>query len=141
MSFLLDTNVVSEWVKAAPNANVVAWLGAVDEESVFLSVMTLAELRRGVELLPVGRRRTRLERWVADDLTSRFEDRIVPVDRLVAEAWGLIMVRSLGAGHNLGVMDGFFAATAAAHQLTLVTRNTSHFERLGIQHLNPWEPN
>ncbi|HSR26632.1 MAG TPA: type II toxin-antitoxin system VapC family toxin [Candidatus Eisenbacteria bacterium] len=138
MSFLLDTDVLSEWVKPRPDAGVVAWLAAVDEDQVFLSVISFAELRRGVELLPGGDRRERLANWIADDLTTRFHGRVLEVDRRVADAWGEMMSRSQRAGRALGAMDGFFAATARSHDLTLVTRNTRDFERLGLDLHDPW---
>lgn len=138
MSYLLDTNVISEWVRPQPEANVVAWLAEVDEEQVFLSVVSFAELRRGVELLPPGRRRDKLEDWIANDLAARFYGRILDVDSNVADAWGRIMARGERAGRKLGSMDGFFAATAESFQLTLVTRNVNHFGRLGISLYNPW---
>ena len=124
MSFPLDTNVLSEWVKPRPEPGVVAWSAAADENDVFLSVISFAELRRGVELLAAGRRRERLANWIADDLTARFHGRVLDVDGRVADAWGQIMARSQRAGRALGAMDAFFAATAQAHDLTLVTRNT-----------------
>lgn len=139
MSFLLDTNVVSEWVKPRPHDNVVAWLAEVDEDQVFLSVVSFAELRRGVDLLAPGRRRDRLEEWLADDLTARFHGRILDVDRRVADAWGQIMARSQRAGRGLASMDAFFAATALRHELTLVTRNVRDFDGLGVALHNPWE--
>ena len=138
MSFLLDTNVVSEWVKPGPNPNVVAWLADVDEDRVFLSVVTFAEIRHGVELMPAGRRRERLAAWLADELPARFESRILGIDRRVAEAWGVAMARSQQHGVGLGSMDAFLAATAAVHRLTLVTRNVRDFEIAGIPLLDPW---
>jgi toxin FitB len=138
VSFLLDTNVVSEWVKPGPDPNVVAWLADVDEDRVFLSVVTFAEIGRGVELLPAGRRRERLAAWLADELPARFEGRVLDIDRRVAEAWGVAMARSQHRGAGLGSMDGFLAATAAAHRLTLVTRNVRDFEAAGIALLDPW---
>jgi len=140
MSFLLDTNVISEWVRPRPDTNVVAWLEEVDEEQVFLSVVSFAELRRGIELLPSGRRRDRLEDWVANDLRERFHGRVLDVDWQVADAWGRIMARGQLAGRRLGSMDGFFAATAEANQLALVTRNVRDFGGLGVPLHNPWEP-
>jgi predicted nucleic acid-binding protein len=138
MSFLLDTNVISEWVKPAPDPNVTRWLDEVDEDQVFLSVASLAEVRHGVELMDSGKRRDRLAAWLAGELPARFEGRILDIDRHVAEAWGVIMARGQKAGLNLGSLDAFFAATAEVHRLTLVTRNVQHFERLGIPLLNPW---
>jgi predicted nucleic acid-binding protein len=138
MSFLLDTNVVSEWVKPAPNPHVVAWLSKVDEDQVFLSVASLAEIRRGVELMDQGRRRDRLTDWLTGELPARFAGRILEIDRRVAETWGVVMARGHRAGLNIGSLDGFFAATVEVHGLTLVTRNVQHFERLGISLLDPW---
>jgi toxin FitB len=138
VSYLIDTNVISEWVRPQPEANVVAWLAEVDEEQVFLSVVSFAELRRGVELLPPGRRRDKLEDWIANDLAARFHGRILDVDSNVADAWGRIMARGERAGRKLGSMDGFFAATAESFQLTLVTRNVKDFGRLGISLYDPW---
>jgi predicted nucleic acid-binding protein len=139
VSFLLDTNVVSEWVRPRPAESVVAWLADVDEDLVFMSVVSFAELRRGIELLPPGRRRDRLEEWLAADLAGRFQGRILDVDPLVADAWGRIMARGHRAGRMPGAVDAFFAATAESHELTLVTRNIRDFENLGIYLYNPWE--
>jgi len=137
MSFLLDTNAVSEWVKPQPNAGLVDWMESADEDRVFISVVSLAELHYGVERLAVGRRRTRLEQWVQHELPLRFESRILPVDIDVAKAWGRMMSRCEAAGRPMGAMDAFMAATAENHQLTLVTRNVSHFPLLKAV-LNPW---
>jgi predicted nucleic acid-binding protein len=138
VSFLLDTNVVSEWVKPGPDPNVVAWLAEVDEDRVFLSVVTFAEIGRGVELMPAGRRRGRLAAWLADELPARFEGRVLGIDRRVAEAWGVAMALSQRRGAGLGSMDAFLAATAAAHRLTLVTRNVRDFEVTGVALVDPW---
>jgi predicted nucleic acid-binding protein len=140
MSFLLDTNVISEWVKPRPDPDVIAWADSVDEERVFLSVISLAEIRRGIELMVDGRRRNRLAAWLADELPERFTGRMLNIDDRVAEEWGLMMAKSQRAGAPLAIMDGFFAATAAVHGLTLVTRNVQHFAHLGIQLFNPWQP-
>ena len=139
MSFLLDTNVISEWVKPEPDPQVVAWLNEADEDRVFLSVGSLAEVRRGVELMPAGRRRDRLASWLTDDLPVRFEGRILGVDGRIADAWGIVMARGQKAGINVGTLDALFAATAEVHGLTLVTRNLKHFLKLGIRLLNPWQ--
>jgi len=143
VSFLLDTNVISEWVKPQPNPNVVSWLarlGAVEpEDRVFLSVVSFAEIRRGIELMERGRRRERLARWLADDLSDRFKYRILGIGQHIAETWGIVMGRAQKAGATLGAMDAFIAATAEAHRLTLVTRNTRDFAIVGIPLLNPWD--
>lgn len=138
MNFLLDTNVVSEWVKPQPDRNVISWLAEVDEDRVFISVIAFAEIRRGVELLPAGRRRQRLALWLAEDLPLRFEKRVLPIDPQIAETWGVIMARGRKAGLALGLMDAFVAATAEAHDLKLVTRNIKDFEGLNVSLLDPW---
>lgn len=138
MSFLLDTNVISEWIKPKPDQNVISWLAEVDEDRVFVSVIAFAEVRHGVELLPGGRRRERLAQWLAEELPERFESRILVIDKHIAETWGVIMARGQKAGLTLGSMDAFVAATAETHALTLVTRNVKDFERLGISLLDPW---
>jgi hypothetical protein len=139
MSFLLDTNVVSEWVKPVPNPQVVTWLSKVDEDQVFLSVASLAEIRRGIELMDPGRRRDRLTDWLTRELPARFDRRILDIDSRIAETWGLIMARGYKAGLNIGSLDAFFAATAEVYRLKLVTRNVQHFEKLAIPLLNPWQ--
>ena len=139
MSFLLDTNVISEWVKPEPDPQVVAWLREVAEDRVFLSVAALAEVRRGIELMPPGKRRDRLASWLTDDLPVRFEGRILDIDGRIADAWGILMARGQKAGITVGTLDAFFAATAEVHGLTLVTRNVHDFLKLGIRLLNPWQ--
>jgi predicted nucleic acid-binding protein len=138
VNFLLDTNVVSEWTKPCPNAGVVTWLAEADEDRVFISVVTLAELRHGIEKLPVGARRARLDAWLTEQLPARFEARILPVDAGTANVWGRVMARGKAEGRPVGTMDAFTAATVERHDLTLVTRNVSDFDALGIRLINPW---
>ena len=137
MNFLLDTNVVSEWIKPHPNPGLMSWMESADEDRIFISVLTFAELRYGVERLSAGRRRSRLEQWLGHDLPLRFESRVLPVDTVVAEAWGRMMSRSEAAGRPMRMIDAFLAATAESRQLTLVTRNISDFHALEFV-LNPW---
>jgi hypothetical protein len=137
VNFLLDTNAVSEWVKPRPNSGLIGWMESADEDRIFLSVVSLAELRYGVERMAAGRRRTRLEQWLQHELPLRFEGRILSVDTTVAEAWGRTASRGEAAGRPMGAMDAFLAATAETHQLTLVTRNVSYFPLLKAV-LNPW---
>lgn len=138
MSFLLDTNVVSEWVKPRPDAGVMLWLTEVDEDRVFLSVITLAELRYGIERMTPGHRRRRLDAWLRNELPPRFEGRILSIDSVVADAWGKVMVRTEAAGRSMSVADAFIAATVEAHGLTLVTHNVSDFAPALKTVLNPW---
>lgn len=138
MSFLLDTNVLSEPLKERPSSRVLTWLAQVNEDRVFVSVVTITELRYGVERLARGKRRERLDGWLRKDLISRFEGRILPVDLRIAEACGGLMARSESMGRPLEARDGFIAATAEVHDLTLVTRNTSDFEPTLKALINPW---
>jgi len=140
VTYLLDTNVLSEVVKPRPDANVMGWLDEADEDRLYLSVAALAELRRGVELIPLGRRRDALSAWLAEDLPARFEGRVLPIDRRVADVWGAVMAGARRAGVGLSIMDGFLAATARVHTFTLVTRNVRDFRALALPLLNPWEP-
>lgn len=137
MKFLLDTNTVSEWVKPRPNAGVVEWMDSIDDDRVFLSVVSLAEVRYGIERLAHGNRRRQLEEWLERELPLRFEGRILPVDAGIADTWGKIVARGEAAGRPIAVMDAFLAATAEVHRLTLVTRNVSHFSLLKTV-VNPW---
>ena len=137
MSFLLDTNVVSEWVRPRPNAGVMAWLAEADEDGVFLSVVTVAELRHGIERMAAGQRRRRLNEWLANDLLFRFEGRVLPVDVTVADSWGRLTASREASGRPISVADAFIAATAAVHGLTLVTRNVADFERT-VRTISPW---
>lgn len=138
MSFLLDTTVVSESTKLRPNAGLMTWLDGVDENSVFLSVITLTELRYGLERLAPGLRRKQLDRWLEHELPERFEGRILPVDALVADACGRLVARTESLGRPIEARDAFIAATAQVHRLTLVTRNASHFETTLKSILTPW---
>ena len=138
MSFLLDTNVVSEWTKTRPNQGVIRWLADADEDQIFLSVVTIAELRHGVERLPIGKRRNRLDEWLGDDLVQRFESRILAVKVEIADLWGRLVARRDAKGRPINAMDALLAATAEHHSLTLVTRNSSDFEDTVKLMLNPW---
>lgn len=138
MSFLLDTNVVSEWVKPRPDPGVIAWLAEIDEDRVFLSVVTLAELRHGVERMADGSRRARLDEWLGHELPLRFEGRLLGIDETVADAWGRLVAARDGAGRPMSVMDAFIVATAHVHALALVTRNGADFEASVAEIVNPW---
>jgi len=136
--FLLDTNVISEVTRPKPNANVARWLEATDESGLFLSVLTLGEIRNGVERLRLGRRRGRLEAWLQADLRARFRGRILFIDEEIADRWGGISALAAARGRPLPVVDGLLAATALQYNLTLVTRNGSDVAGTGVITLNPW---
>ena len=138
MNLLLDTNVLSEVQRPAPSPRVLAWLNAVDEDRTFISVASIAELRRGVALMENGRRRNALTDWLANDLPMRFAERVIPIDHGIAERWGDLMAQSRLSGVALSVMDGFFAATALVHGLVLATRNVRDFEAFGVTLFDPW---
>ena len=138
MRLLLDTNVLSEVTRPAPDARVLDWLDGLDEDRSFISAISIAEIRRGVALMDEGRKREALAEWLARDLPQRFEQRVLPVDEPVALAWGDLMGLAKRRGRGLSSMDGLIAATAIARQLTLATRNTRDFEGFGIELFDPW---
>jgi predicted nucleic acid-binding protein len=136
--FLLDTNCVSELVRVRPEPRVLEWLEAVDESLLYLSVLTLGEIRKGLAVLASGRRRTRLEAWLEVDLQARFSGRILAVDAAVADRWGWLTARAKRKGTPLAVRDGLLAATALHYNLTVVSRNETDFANAEVPVLNPW---
>lgn len=137
MRFLLDTNVLSELVKPEPNQAVHGWLEASYEPDLFISVLSFAEIRKGIEKLPLGSRRSVLLKWM-EALGERFASRIVEVDRRIAEQWGIIVVRAQKSGSVIPDIDALFAATAEVHGLVLATRNVRNFRGAGVPLFNPW---
>ncbi len=134
MGYLLDTCVLSELRKPRPNAKVVAWMTGLRPDEAFLSVITLGEIRRGIELHRAkdAQAAGALERWLRG-LETHYADRILPITAEVADRWG-----RLAPQQPLPVSDGLIAATALVHQHTLVTRNVADFERSGVNLLNPF---
>lgn len=137
--FLLDTNCISELVRNRPEPRVLEWMEAADESLLYLSVLTLGEIRKGVAGLPQGKRQTQLEMWLELDLQARFSGRILPIDALIADRWGLMAAEAKRKGWALSAIDGLLAATALQHNLTIVSRNISDFANTRVQSLNPWE--
>jgi predicted nucleic acid-binding protein len=137
--YLLDTNVISELTKLRPESKVVTWFQATSEELLYLSVLAIGEIRKGIDSLPRSNKRALLESWLANDLVLRFAGRILVVNLDIAERWGLICAKAKIAGTSLAVIDGLMAATALHHNLTLVTRNTKDVQVAGINTLNPWD--
>jgi toxin FitB len=136
--FLLDTNVISELVKPKAAPKVTTWIDATDEELLFLSVLTLGEIRKGVALLPRSPRRTTLEAWLSKDLPLRFSGRILNIDQKVADRWGHLSALTSAKGGNVAVIDGLLAASAMHHNLILVTRNPKDVAATGVSLFNPW---
>jgi len=137
--FLLDTNCVSELVRPKPQPQVLDWFEVSDERLLYLSVLTLGEIRKGLTDLPQGKRRTRLETWLEVELRARFSGRLLPIDEQVADRWGHLAAQAKRNGRPLAVIDGLLAATAVHHNLTLVTRNIGDFAEMQVPLLNPWE--
>lgn len=136
--FLLDTNCISELVRSRPEPQVLEWLEAADESLLYLSVLTLGEIRKGVAGLAQSKRRTRLETWLELDLQVRFSERILPIDAHIADRWGLLSAEARRKGRLLSAVDGLLAATALHHNLTIVSRNVSDFADTHAPVVNPW---
>jgi predicted nucleic acid-binding protein len=137
VSYLIDTNVLSELRRKAPELAVVSWFQKRPPASLYLSVLTLGEIRKGIEMLTDGRRQLALRDWIDVDLPTFFTGRILVIDAAVADRWGRIVA---GAGRPLAAVDSLLAATAMTHNLTLVTRNVRDFAGLPITAINPWDP-
>lgn len=138
MKFLLDTCLISELVKKEPNAAVVTWLDEQDEQNLFLSVLTLGELQKGISKLSGSTRKDELQAWVEHDLAERFAGRILDLDLETALAWGTLQGDAERKGEKLPVMDSLIAATATTHGLIVVTRNVKDIERCRAKVFNPW---
>jgi toxin FitB len=136
--FLLDTNVLSELIKPKPDGNVLRWIEETDESILFLSVLTLGEIRNGIARLGHGARRAKLESWLQADLRTRFQGRLLPINEAIADRWGTISARAAAKGKPVPVVDGLIAATALHHNLTLVTRDSSDVAGTGVGTVNPW---
>jgi toxin FitB len=138
--FLLDTNVLSEFKRrGSPDPHVTAWLRATDPDLLWASVVSFGEIRKGIDRLAPGRRRSELEKWLEVDLNRWFDERLIPVTKAIAERWGILTAAGLNRGTQLPSVDGLIAATASVHDLTLVTRNLKDFASLGVPILNPWK--
>ena len=138
-AYLLDTNCISELVRPKPDPRVLEWMEAADETLLYLSVLTLGEIRKGVAGLVQGKRRTRLETWLEVDLQARFFGRVIPIESGIADRWGLLAAEAKRKGKALSVIDGLLGATALQHNLTVVSRNASDFSTTQVQVLNPWQ--
>ena len=140
MSFLLDTCVLSEFVVKVPKREVIQWLSGQPEDRLYLSAITIGEVKRGIERLPPSPRRERLETWLTNDLLDRFEGRVLPIDTPVMLRWGILRAQLDRIGRTLSPMDSLIAATALSHDLQLVTRNRRDYEGTGVSIVDPWPP-
>lgn len=138
MKALLDTCVISELVSKRPDSNVVSFVDNLDPDDVFLSVITIGEIIKGIEKLPDSRRKIDLRAWLQDDLLARFHGNIIPLDINSMSEWGRLIARLETAGKSMPAIDSLIAATVLANKITLITRNVSDFEAAGIDVVNPW---
>lgn len=138
MSYLLDTCLLSELARPQPDAGVLRWLSTAEETELYLSVLTLGELEKGIAKLSSSARRRKIEDWVRNDLAERFAGRVLPIDQGVAVQWGRLSGESEAGGEPLAVIDALIAATSLVHGLDVVTRNTADLERCGARCVNPW---
>ena len=139
MKVLLDTCVISELVSKKPNPKVVEFVDSLDAEDVYLSVITIGEIVKGIERLPSSKRRSELQAWLNDDLLVRFEGNVIPLDIDIMAAWGRITARLESAGKTMPAIDSLIAASVLDRKMTLVTRNVSDFEGTNAEIVNPWE--
>lgn len=139
MRFLLDTNVVSEIVRARPEPRVLDWLSGQQPADLFLAALTIGELMRGARKVSDMPRRRRFERWIERDLARQFDGRIIAFDAAAASIWGRLMGDGDRRGRTPSAADAQIAAIALQHELTLVTRNVKDFKEVGVELLNPWQ--
>jgi predicted nucleic acid-binding protein len=138
MKFVLDTCIISEALRPHPDPAVLAWIAAQDETVLFLCSLTLGELRKGIERLKRGAKRSALENWLLD-LERRFGSRILPIDAAVALHWGHLDALLASSGKTLPVVDGLIAASAMENGAVLATRNVKDFVETGVELFNPWD--
>jgi predicted nucleic acid-binding protein len=136
---VLDTNVISEPLRQAPESRVIEWIDAQPIETLYLSAITVAELRFGVASLPAGKRRDRLQESLEKQALPLFAGRILPFDMSASQSYGKLMAKARTSGLAIGTADGYIAATAAANGMMVATRDASPFEAAGVDVINPWE--
>ena len=139
MKYLLDTCVISELVSKQPNSHVLEWIDTIDADSVYISVITVGEITKGIEKLPNSKRRQELSDWLENELLIRFQDNLIELDVNILIQWGRLSARLEISGQRAPAIDSLIAATALEHELILVTRNVSDFAGTGVEILNPWK--
>lgn len=138
MNYLLDTCVLSEFTRRQPEKKVIDWLDRMDEDTLFISAITIGEIQHGIERLPESHRKTELLVWFNNKLIRRFETRILPLDAAAMLLWGSLVARMEQDGKPMSVMDSLIVATALQNNLIIATRNSSDFLPCGVQVINPW---
>ena len=141
MSYLLDTCVISELVKSEPNDSVVKWIRTVPDSGFYLSVITIGELYKWIEKLGQSKRKKSLSYWIESNLLKRFENRILPIDLLVMQTWAKIEASAEASSRIMPAIDSLIAATAMAHDLSVVTRNIKDMQASGVRLFDPWTIN
>lgn len=136
MTYLLDTNVISEIKRPKPNGRVIEWFGTIPQESLYLSVLTLGEIRKGINKLPDSQKKAALSHWLENDIPLWFGARLLIIDVGIADCWGQLQAEM---GRPLPAIDSLLAATALYHNLCLVTRNVSDFNYPNLKVLNLWD--
>lgn len=139
MRYLLDTNVISELIARQPNPQVVEWIDSLDPSSIYLSVITVGEIRKGIAKLADSKRKESLQRWLEEDLLIRFDDHMLPLDADVMLTWGRVVGELSAQGINLSIVDSLIGITALHHRCILVTRNEADFRFTGVDLVNPWK--
>jgi predicted nucleic acid-binding protein len=140
MNYLLDTCVISEYTRREPSLKVVHWVDKLDESDLFLSVITIGEIKRGIERLPGGYdRKQNLALWLNNGLLERFSVRIYPLTAEILLRWGTLYAGLEASGLTVSTLDSLIAATALFHNAILVTRNEDHFLPTGVDIINPWK--
>ena len=138
MNYILDTNIVSELIAKKPNQQVIQWLKSLNPESLFLSVVTIGEIRKGIEKLPASTRKQNIDDWFNRELLIDFSDRILPIDISIILLWGELVGELEKQGRKLPPLDSLIAATTKYHNYTLVTRNIKDFQEIDIIVINPF---
>ena len=139
MNYLLDTCVLSEFTRRQPDQRVINWLDSIEEEKLFISVITVGEIQRGIERLPDSHRKTELLVWMNSGLLKRFAERMIAIDAPTMFMWGSLTARLEAAGQLMNVMDSLIVASALQNNLIVATRNVADFLPGGVQVINPWE--
>ena len=136
MGYLIDTSIISETIRVRQNKLVIGWLEGVPDEALFVSVLTLGGIRKGIEGIADKIKRERLRLWLEQELPAWFEGRVLPIDLAVADRWGRLLAE---AGRPVPTIDSLLAATALHYELRLVTRNAGDFEYPRLEVVNPWQ--